>query len=196
MMKSYQTKLFYTIVVMVLQKTMSFGQPTGYYSSLESALKEPQKVIYLELYKIKELPPSIKKLVNLKKLTIKRSYLQSIPVEIASLKKLDEITLYNSGIKGILPREIATMPQLKRINVSLTTVRFPKELKTRKDIKLEDQSSRINTGIFAAFQQSNYSSVEVGIFRGYWFELGHVGSDLAAWFLSWGKSLHKGVEGY
>ena len=196
MIKSYQTKLFYTIVMIMLQKTMTYGQLTGYYGSLEAAFKEPQKVIYLYLHGVRDLPPSIKKFVNLKKLIIKYGRLQRLPVEIAELKKLDEITLYATRIKEGLPREIATLPQLKRISVELNSVRFPKELKERKGIKLEDQSSRMNTGIFAAIQQSNYSFLEIGIFRGYWYDLGHIGTDLAAWFLSWEKSLHKGVEGY
>ena len=122
--------------------------------------------------------------------------MQGLPVEIAELKKLEEISLSEVRIKEGIPREVATMPKLKLIRTSLTSVRFPKELKARKDIKLEDQSSYLSNGIFVAYQQGAYPVVELGIFRGYWYELGHVGDDLAGWFLSWEKNLNKSLEGY
>ena len=63
-MKSYQTYLW-AIVLVVLCKSMSCAQPEGYYSSIEKALKEPEKVVYLDLRGVKEIPSTIKRLKNL-----------------------------------------------------------------------------------------------------------------------------------
>lgn len=195
MMKSYQTYLL-AIALVVFCKSISCAQPDGYYISIEKALKEPEKVVYLHLREVKEIPSAIKKLKNLKRLSIWRGKLEELPIEIAKLKNLEEIYLSDVRIKGDIPREVATMPKLKLIQTSLTSVRFPKELKTRKDIKLENQSSYLSNGIFLAYQQGAYPVVELGIFRGYWNQLGHVGEDLVGWFLSWEKNLNKSLEGY
>lgn len=82
------------------------------YTSLEEALKEPEKVYKLDLFakNIGVLPPEIGKFKNLQELDISYNRLHEIPKEIGKLKNLQRLVIqgniHYNFIKGIPTRNL------------------------------------------------------------------------------------------
>ncbi|MCS6809266.1 MAG: leucine-rich repeat domain-containing protein [Bacteroidota bacterium] len=89
------------------------------YTSLDEALKNPQKVYKLDLSHsgLVEFPLEILKLPNLQRLNLSHNGLESIPPSIAQLTKLQHLNLSTNGLKK-LPAEIAGLKHLKSLDIS------------------------------------------------------------------------------
>lgn len=126
-------RILVLILFMIIVPLAGTAQHHGYYYSLTEALKEPDKVEYLSLMGISEVPAEIGKFKRLKKLSVYRSRLVRLPPEIMQLDSLREISLTEVQLKEHLPRNIGELQSLKRIYVgSLSSVRFPKRTKKQK----------------------------------------------------------------
>ena len=117
---------FYTILLFLiysscycqlLSKDSLKNLPT--YSSLEEALKEPDKVIKLSLKKQKltELPEEVLKFKNLQSLSLRNNKLTAFPRELKQLQYLQELDLSRNKMDTIYP-EIGELTQLYYLNMN------------------------------------------------------------------------------
>lgn len=83
------------------------------YSSLEEALKEPEKVLVLDLgdQKLEILSSEIGQLIHLQKLTLYGNKLKVLPAEIGNLKNLQWLDLYYNKLEE-LPDEFRNLKNL------------------------------------------------------------------------------------
>jgi Leucine-rich repeat (LRR) protein len=133
------------------------------YTSLEAALKNPDKVIKLELRKkkLKEFPREIFKLTNLQYLDLSKNSIKEIPAEINQLKNLqyfaiskndlDKLPAQIGDLKNlqilnanqnnitVLPPEIGNLSNLKNLDLWSNNIdKFPNELKNLKSLLVLD----------------------------------------------------------
>lgn len=89
------------------------------YTSIAEALKEPDKVIKLELRKkrLKEFPPEIFRFKNLQYLDLSKNDIKEIPPGIDSLKSL-QILIMSKNQLETLPKEIGSLKMLQYLNVN------------------------------------------------------------------------------
>ncbi len=94
------------------------------YTSLQEALRQPEKVEILDLggQKIGVLPPEIGKLINLRKLILYSNALRMLPPEIATLQKLEILDLYDNHLRD-LPLALASLQTLTRLDVGKNRLR-------------------------------------------------------------------------
>jgi hypothetical protein len=92
----------------------------GSYWNLEDALKEPEKVISLNLslHKLTELPVEIEKFINLECLDVSYNDFTDFPVQITKLKKLRYLKMSGLTKLEYLPRILKRIPSLKVIELS------------------------------------------------------------------------------
>jgi Leucine-rich repeat (LRR) protein len=133
------------------------------FTSLEEALKNPEKVIKLELRrkKLKSFPMEILKFPNLQYLDISKNSIKELPAEIGELKNLQFLVISRNSIEE-LPPQIGDLTNLIYLNVNqneLTSIpttigkltklrnldlwsnnidRFPEELKNLKSLLVFD----------------------------------------------------------
>lgn len=96
----------------------------GRYYELGKALKEPEKVCFLQLSNVSELPPEIGELRNLKVLNLifNESLEEKIPIEIYRLKNLKQLLLTNNRLRN-LPRGISALKKLKILRLDNNNLR-------------------------------------------------------------------------
>jgi Leucine-rich repeat (LRR) protein len=89
------------------------------FTNLSDALKDPEKVIKLELRKkkLKEFPKEIFRFKNLQYLDLSKNSIGSIPPEIGELKDLQILILSKNNIET-LPPEIGELKSLQYLNVN------------------------------------------------------------------------------
>jgi Leucine-rich repeat (LRR) protein len=89
------------------------------YTSLSEAMKNPDKVIKLELRKkkLKKFPEEIFKFKNLQYLDLSKNSIKEIPAEIDSLKYLQILILSKNELET-LPKEIGELKMLQYLNVN------------------------------------------------------------------------------
>ncbi|MFN8277094.1 MAG: leucine-rich repeat domain-containing protein [Chitinophagales bacterium] len=89
------------------------------YTSMEEALKEPEKVRALTLKELglTELPGDIEKFTNLEVLDLSGNRLTQFPEKLFSFKKLRALTLKGNRIER-LPEDIHKMDQLEELYIS------------------------------------------------------------------------------
>jgi Leucine-rich repeat (LRR) protein len=89
------------------------------FTSISEAMKEPDKVVKLELRKrkLKEFPKEIFLFKNLQYLDLSKNSLTEIPAEIAELKSLQILILSKNDIET-LPKEIGDLKMLQYLNVN------------------------------------------------------------------------------
>lgn len=89
------------------------------FTSISEALKDPDKVIKLELRKkrLKEFPKEIFQLKNLQYLDLSKNSIREIPAEIAELKSLQILILSKNELET-LPKEIGELKMLQYLNVN------------------------------------------------------------------------------
>ena len=133
------------------------------YTSIEEAMKDPDKVIKLELRKkklkafppeifrfknlqyldlsknsIRELPPQIDSLKSLQILILSKNELESLPKEIGELKMLQYLNVNQNDI-GSLPPQIGSLVNLKNLDLWSNDVdKFPPEMRNLKKLKVLD----------------------------------------------------------
>jgi Leucine-rich repeat (LRR) protein len=88
-------------------------------TSLDSALKDPDKVIKLVLRKkhLKKFPEEIARFKNLQYLDISKNNIKEIPESIGQLKNLQYLICSKTGLERI-DREIGQLKNLKYININ------------------------------------------------------------------------------
>jgi len=113
-------------------------EKTKTFRSLEEALKNPGEVEALTLFKPRRISNEIGVLKNLKCLSIIHSEIESLPLSIGFLTKLETLVLYDNKLSrlpdlsrlfhltgldlsyncfGTIPEWIAGLPSLKRLNL-------------------------------------------------------------------------------
>ena len=93
------------------------------YSSLEEALKEPEKVYKLSLKKnhLESFPMEILQFKNIQFLDLSRNKIVEIPVEIKNLTLLQELNLSRNEIEEI-PKEITKLTHLKALYLNQNNI--------------------------------------------------------------------------
>lgn len=86
------------------------------YTHLSEALNQPEKVYILNLrkQKLKEIPPEIFLLKNLRTLNLSKNKITSVPKEIGQLTNLVEFDLSSNTIE-LLPMEMGELKMLKKL---------------------------------------------------------------------------------
>lgn len=133
------------------------------YTSLEEALKNPDKVIKLELRKkklknfpkeifqfknlqyldlsknnIKEIPEEIEQLGSLQYLSLSKNKIESVPKQIGELTHLYFLNLNQNDLSA-LPPQIGKLSKLRNLDLWSNNIeRFPNEMKELKSLKLLD----------------------------------------------------------
>lgn len=89
------------------------------FTSLEEALKNPEKVIKLELRrkKLKSFPMEILKFPNLQYLDLTKNDIKELPAEIAQLKNLQYFSISKNGLEEF-PPEIGELTNLFYLNAN------------------------------------------------------------------------------
>lgn len=142
-------KKFGIYLVLFILSFDSFGQfarrssknSEGYFYEVKGALKEPEKVIQLDLYSLdkKDLQLFLKKIIlfqNLESLRLSFSDLKYFPIEITELKKLKKLDLSYNRIKEI-PDEISNLIQLNYLDISWNQVeKLPESISLCKNLTI------------------------------------------------------------
>lgn len=86
------------------------------YTSIEEALKDPEKVVRLNLsnQSLAELPKGLSKFKNLEYLSLRNDHLTTLSSEIGSLKKLKVLDLGGNDF-SILPKGFAKLKNLEEL---------------------------------------------------------------------------------
>ena len=89
------------------------------FTNLDSALKNPDKVIKLNLKRkhLKTFPPEIFKFKNLQYLDVSKNSIKEIPEGIGELIQLQYFTCNKTGLER-LPKEIGLLKNLRYININ------------------------------------------------------------------------------
>ncbi len=125
-------------LVLVLTSSLSFAQPIDpsaldsmkTYTSLESALKNPDQVYKLKLSKqdLTEFPKEILQFKNLMALDLSKNKIKVIPEEIATLKQLRILNLSRNKIHDI-PTTIGQLIELRALIMNQNEIEvIPKEI--------------------------------------------------------------------
>tara|TARA_R110002096_G_scaffold136909_7_gene289840 strand:- start:21570 stop:22013 length:444 start_codon:yes stop_codon:yes gene_type:complete len=92
------------------------------FTSLEEALAEPEKVVYLDLGmhqpKLTAIPKEIAKFPNLKCLDVSFNQVALIPDEIKACKQLKVLNLAGNRYLAKLPAVLQSLPNLEEVNVT------------------------------------------------------------------------------
>ena len=104
----------------------------GEYTSVEEALKEPNKVVRLNLsnQSLSEFPKGLSKFKNLEYLSLRNDHLISLSPEIANLKKLKVLDLGGNDF-SLLPEGLAKLQNLEEMYLD-----NDKNLDIRQDIEI------------------------------------------------------------
>lgn len=133
------------------------------YTNLEEALKNPEKVIKLELRKkkLKSFPIEILKFTNLQYLDLSKNSIKELPIEIGQLKNLQYLAISKNSLEEFPPQigdltnlfylnanqnELTSIPpaigklvKLKNLDLWSNNIdKFPEELKNLKSLMVFD----------------------------------------------------------
>lgn len=99
------------------------GDP-GYFTSLQEAVKDPEKVevLVLRSRKLDSIPAEIFRMKNLIHLDLSRNRIDSIPPEIGQLNRLEHLELSNNRLEA-LPEEIGRLTSLRYLGLNRNLVR-------------------------------------------------------------------------
>ena len=111
-------KSFVVFALLFATALSAAAQRDRVYKSLKE-VRNPDSVYILQLnYKrLKQIPPKVFAMHNLRKLNLGRNFIDSIPPEIGTLTNLEELDLRRNRIR-IVPAEIGRLTNLKRLNLS------------------------------------------------------------------------------
>lgn len=110
-----KTLLFFFIVTIALSAA---AQRNRVYKSLKE-VRNPDSVYVLQLrYKrLRQIPPKVFEMRNLRTLDLGRNFIDSIPPAIGSLTKLEVLDLRRNRIRTV-PPEIGLLTELRTLNLS------------------------------------------------------------------------------
>jgi Leucine-rich repeat (LRR) protein len=173
-MRSFAKRSFYIFILLILfsgSKLLSQNQLldsltldtlTGF-TSIAEAMKNPDKVIKLELRRKKlkefpkeifqfknlqyldlsknsivEIPPAISELKDLQILILSKNEIESLPKEIGDLKALQYLNLNQNELSS-LPPQIGGLTNLKNLDLWSNNIdKYPAEMKNLKNLELLD----------------------------------------------------------
>ncbi|MFC2111240.1 leucine-rich repeat domain-containing protein, partial [Bacteroidota bacterium] len=113
------------------------------YTSLEEALKNPDKVYKLNLKKkkYKTIPKEVFTFTNLQVLILTKNKITEVPKEIGKLKNLEKLDLSSNKLSG-LPAEIGLLINLKDLIINQNMIEsLPKEIGNLKNLRFLDMWS-------------------------------------------------------
>jgi len=125
-----QNKLFVGLIFLFTSFSGLTQDSTRTYRNLEMALREPDKVVVLDLsrQKLDEFPMEILQFKNLKELYMSKTKLRVIPAEIGQLTEL-EIVDFSKNKLLALPSELFNCLKLKKIIANQNEINaIPKEI--------------------------------------------------------------------
>lgn len=111
-----------------------------WYTNLDHALKEPEKVYKLRLSKDKltEFPMEILQFTNLNVLDLSKNKIKEIPDTISSLQYLQELNLMKNKIE-VFSVGICELRNLKYLNMNQNRLmEIPKEIKLLSELRILD----------------------------------------------------------
>ncbi|MFM2135189.1 MAG: scribbled planar cell polarity protein [Bacteroidota bacterium] len=96
----------------------------GYFTNLQEAIKDPEKVEVLVLKgrKLDSIPADIFRMVNLIHLDLSRNKIDSLPAEIGMLTRLEHLDLSNNKLES-LPEEIGKLTSLHYLKLNRNVIR-------------------------------------------------------------------------
>jgi len=112
------------------------------YYGLDEALKEPEKVIKLDIamQKLTLLSPDISKLVNLECLDLSFNRISDLPAEFAELKKLRYLNLAGTRCLPGLPKILTQLPNLEIVDIrdhpEWNAAKFEEAIKMLQNVKV------------------------------------------------------------
>ncbi|OJJ21629.1 hypothetical protein BKI52_14050 [marine bacterium AO1-C] len=200
-------KNYYLFLLLVLISVQVWGQTTY---KLEDALKEPTKATNLWISGGVPVPAEIKKLKRVKTVWLfQRPMKLEFPKALLTLDSLQTIDIFFRGRSNFkMPREIVQMRQLKKIKVnswSALNIEYPKEIKQRPDLVIDDENRATYLRLVVGYQQGVWPVMELGILlrrRNPIVDQGALDASVQfnpqywSWSVAWEKYITRGLEGY
>lgn len=112
------------------------------YYELDEALKEPEKVVKLDIamQKLTHISSDIGKLVNLECLDLSFNRISGLPDEFAELKKLRYLNIMGTRYLPGLPKILTKLPNLEIVDIrdhpEWSAARFEEAKKILPDVKI------------------------------------------------------------
>ena len=106
------------ILFFIFQFTILNSQPNRIYKSMKE-VRNPDSVYALQLHykRLRQIPPKVFEMRNLRSLDLGRNFIDSIPPEIGRLTNLEVLDLRRNKIR-IVPPEIGRLTKLRILNLS------------------------------------------------------------------------------
>lgn len=197
---------------------LGFIQEAGWaQNTLKEALQRPDSVEQLRIGGDVIIPPEISKLKRVKYVKLfKRSIKLEFPKALLTLDSLQQLDLWLILGRGPfrIPREVAQMKSLKKIKIrddDALNIEYPREIKQRKDLVIEDKNRYTYLRAVVGYQQGigpqgDGAVMELGLMmrRGlpYIFEGNPMDEGIQfnpafwSWSIVWEKYLQRAMEGY
>lgn len=140
MLKKITTLLFLSITVLAIYAQRNIPFDGTVYTDLNHALKEPEKVVFLDLskQKLKEIPSGVFELTNLEYLVLFKNKITEIPPDIGKLKKLRVLDISRNKIE-VVPPEIGQLTELRTLILNQNMIyALPPEIGNLKNLKSLD----------------------------------------------------------
>lgn len=111
-------KTFSLLLFLCCFLPLSWTQPDRVYKSLKD-VRNPDSVYILQLRfkRLKQIPPKVFEMRNLRRLDLGRNFIDSIPPEIAQLSNLQHLDLRRNRIR-VVPPELGQLSNLQVLNLS------------------------------------------------------------------------------
>ena len=130
------------ISTLMLTAQPDFCDDAVTYYELDEALKEPEKVVKLDIamQKLTMISADISKLVNLECLDLSFNRISGLPAEFALLKKLRYLNLTGTRYLSALPKVLTELPELEIVDIrdhpEWKAVKFEEAKKMLPDVKV------------------------------------------------------------
>ena len=132
----------YSVMISFVATTSDLCDDAKTYYKLDEALKEPEKVIKLDIamQKLTRISSEISKLVNLECLDLSFNRISDLPGEFAELKKLRYLNLMGTRYLPGLPKILTELPNLEVVDIrdhpEWSAAKFEEAKKMLPDVKI------------------------------------------------------------